>query len=214
MNPAYRFHLNQPILPRLATVGKYDGTHAALTAATTGGKVFIHDPHRRSEDEASGTGGAGDLRFLDVSQTVTGLLAGKLHSDSTKDLLLVRRPYSIFSTTTLLSIPTKKKVQVPITVIGGLFSFADGPSTPLPVHNSSQSSTGFHRLVFSASCFFLNFRNFKIREKSLHRQNLQFNSRTLWSSRCPLALGKIYRSLKTEAGVYNSILICISCVSS
>lgn len=37
--PIFTLKLNQKILPRLVTVGKYDGVHASLTAATNGGKV-------------------------------------------------------------------------------------------------------------------------------------------------------------------------------
>ena len=37
--PIFTLKLNQKILPRLVTVGSYDGIHPSLTAATTGGKV-------------------------------------------------------------------------------------------------------------------------------------------------------------------------------
>ncbi len=37
--PIFTLKLNQKILPRLVTVGHYDGKHPSLTAATNGGKV-------------------------------------------------------------------------------------------------------------------------------------------------------------------------------
>ena len=37
--PIFTLKLNQKIFPRQVTVGKYDGKHPSLTAATNGGKV-------------------------------------------------------------------------------------------------------------------------------------------------------------------------------
>jgi len=37
--PIFTFSLNQKILPGRITIGKYDGTHTCLTAATTADKV-------------------------------------------------------------------------------------------------------------------------------------------------------------------------------
>ncbi len=39
--PIFTLKLNQKVLPRLVTVGKYDGKHPCLTAATNGGKVSL-----------------------------------------------------------------------------------------------------------------------------------------------------------------------------
>ena len=39
--PVFTLKLNQKIVPRLVTVGRYDGSHPCLTAATSGGKVCI-----------------------------------------------------------------------------------------------------------------------------------------------------------------------------
>ena len=38
--PVFTLKLNQKILPRLVTVGHFDGEHPCLTAATSGGKVY------------------------------------------------------------------------------------------------------------------------------------------------------------------------------
>jgi hypothetical protein len=37
--PIFTFSLNQKLLPGRVTIGKYDGTHSCLTAATTADKV-------------------------------------------------------------------------------------------------------------------------------------------------------------------------------
>lgn len=37
--PVFTLKLQQRVAPRLVCVGRYDGRHASLTAATTGGKV-------------------------------------------------------------------------------------------------------------------------------------------------------------------------------
>lgn len=39
MIPVFTLKLNHKILPRLVTIGKYDGEHPCLTAATNGNKV-------------------------------------------------------------------------------------------------------------------------------------------------------------------------------
>jgi Bardet-Biedl syndrome 2 protein len=37
--PIFTFNLNHRLLPGRVTIGKYDGTHSCLTAATTADKV-------------------------------------------------------------------------------------------------------------------------------------------------------------------------------
>ena len=39
MVPVFTLKLQQKVVPRLVGVGRYDGRHASLTAATAGGKV-------------------------------------------------------------------------------------------------------------------------------------------------------------------------------
>lgn len=39
--PVFSFQIKYDILPGLVTVGKYDGSHSCLTAATTGVKVSV-----------------------------------------------------------------------------------------------------------------------------------------------------------------------------
>lgn len=39
IRPVFTLELNYKIIPGLVTIGKYDGTHPCLTAATTADKV-------------------------------------------------------------------------------------------------------------------------------------------------------------------------------
>jgi Bardet-Biedl syndrome 2 protein len=59
-----------------------------LAAATAGGRVFIHSPHEAGAQ--GGSGGAGPpVRFLNINREVTALAAGRLLSDSPRDILLI-----------------------------------------------------------------------------------------------------------------------------
>lgn len=43
VRPVFTLELNYKIIPGLVTIGKYDGTHSCITAATSTDKViFIH----------------------------------------------------------------------------------------------------------------------------------------------------------------------------
>ena len=46
--PVFTLKLHQKIYPRLVTVGKFDGIHPSIAAATTGGKVRMC--HSSSDD--------------------------------------------------------------------------------------------------------------------------------------------------------------------
>eukprot|EP00731_Ephydatia_muelleri_P025424 Em0017g507a len=94
--PVFTLKLNQKIFPRLVTVGKYDGKHPSLTAATTGNKVFLHSPHRRTSPSPNTTGGrlassntASDINLLTIGQHITSLTSGQLDPSVDGDVLLV-----------------------------------------------------------------------------------------------------------------------------
>eukprot|EP00906_Rhabdomonas_costata_P038539 RCo054403 len=90
--PAFQLSLNNSILEGMATVAKYDGKHPSLTCATSGGKVFVHNPHDRS-DAAPGqqpsTDAAAHTRYLNINRSVTALTSGPLNPKSPNDVLLV-----------------------------------------------------------------------------------------------------------------------------
>lgn len=45
IRPVFTLELNYKIIPSLITIGKYDGTHPCLTAATFADKVCIRLPN-------------------------------------------------------------------------------------------------------------------------------------------------------------------------
>ena len=90
----------------LAAVGRYDGRHPCLTAATSGGKVFVHNPHHAQQAAAGaeavggtevggGVGGTSEVSYLNAAAAVTALAAGCLDDEGRqganggRDVLLV-----------------------------------------------------------------------------------------------------------------------------
>ncbi|XP_077451373.1 BBSome complex member BBS2 [Stigmatopora argus] len=91
--PIFTLKLSHKINPRMVTVGKFDGIHPCLTAATQAGKVFIHNPHTHSQKPASHrlsqSTQDSDISLLNINQAVTCLTAGTLGPNTTGDTLLV-----------------------------------------------------------------------------------------------------------------------------
>ncbi|KAJ8398586.1 hypothetical protein AAFF_G00421140 [Aldrovandia affinis] len=91
--PIFTLKLNHKINPRMVTVGKFDGVHPCLTAATQAGKVFIHNPHGRGQRQAahrlSLSTQDSDISLLNINQAVSCLTAGTLGPGTTGDSLLV-----------------------------------------------------------------------------------------------------------------------------
>lgn len=109
--PVFTLNLNLKILPGRVTIGEYDGQHPCLTAATTGEKVFIHNPHQRL-GAASGRwfgGGSGggrmeasqgsqEVTMLNVNQRVTAVAAGNMDPlRSSHDTLLIGTPTNLLA---------------------------------------------------------------------------------------------------------------------
>ncbi|XP_073515184.1 BBSome complex member BBS2 [Phyllobates terribilis] len=91
--PIFTLKLNHKINPRMVTVGKYDGTHPCLTAATQAGKVFIHNPHARSQRFSANrlvhSAQESDISLLNINQSVSCLTAGALDPQLGCDSLIV-----------------------------------------------------------------------------------------------------------------------------
>ncbi|PIK53965.1 putative Bardet-Biedl syndrome 2 protein-like [Apostichopus japonicus] len=89
--PVFTLKLNHKINPRMVTVGKYDGIHPNLTAATTAGKVFIHNPHSRnlSGGRASELSLDSDISLLSINKGISAVAAGSLDPVGVSDMLLV-----------------------------------------------------------------------------------------------------------------------------
>uniref|UniRef100_A0A671M754 BBSome complex member BBS2 n=1 Tax=Sinocyclocheilus anshuiensis TaxID=1608454 RepID=A0A671M754_9TELE len=91
--PIFTLKLNHKINPRMVAIGKYDGIHPCLTAATQAGKVFIHNPHTQGQRPAahrlSQSTQDSDISLLNINQTVSCLTAGTLGPNTTGHTLLV-----------------------------------------------------------------------------------------------------------------------------
>ncbi|XP_026086419.1 Bardet-Biedl syndrome 2 protein homolog [Carassius auratus] len=91
--PIFTLKLNHKINPRMVAIGKYDGIHPCLTAATQAGKVFIHNPHTRGQRPAahrlSQSRQDSDISLLNINQAVSCLTAGTLGPNTTGHTLLV-----------------------------------------------------------------------------------------------------------------------------
>ncbi|KAM3829164.1 BBSome complex member BBS2 isoform 3-T3 [Vipera latastei] len=91
--PVFSLKLSHKILPRGVALGRYDGTHPCLTAATQAGKVFIHNPHGRGQHTNANrlalSAQDADISLLNINEAVSCLTAGMLNPDLGCDSLLV-----------------------------------------------------------------------------------------------------------------------------
>eukprot|EP00928_Gymnodinium_smaydae_P046709 TRINITY_DN31132_c0_g1_i1.p1 TRINITY_DN31132_c0_g1~~TRINITY_DN31132_c0_g1_i1.p1 ORF type:complete len:723 (-),score=166.02 TRINITY_DN31132_c0_g1_i1:61-2229(-) len=83
MIPAFQFSLGKQVMQGLVTVGKYDGRHPCLTAGTMAGKVVIHCPHNRAENEQN------EVMFLNINRKISAVRAGVLNPSLNRDVLMV-----------------------------------------------------------------------------------------------------------------------------
>mmetsp|Transcript_70315 Transcript_70315/g.195725 ORF Transcript_70315/g.195725 Transcript_70315/m.195725 type:complete len:722 (-) Transcript_70315:93-2258(-) len=83
MIPAFQFSLRHQVLQGLVTVGRYDGHHPCLTAGTTAGKVIIHCPHNRAENDHN------EVKLLNINRKITAVRAGMLNPSLTHDVVMV-----------------------------------------------------------------------------------------------------------------------------
>uniref|UniRef100_A0A2K5DIL9 Bardet-Biedl syndrome 2 protein homolog n=1 Tax=Aotus nancymaae TaxID=37293 RepID=A0A2K5DIL9_AOTNA len=93
MVPVFTLKLRHKISPRMVAIGRYDGTHPCLAAATQAGKVFIHNPHTRNQHFSSSrvfqSPLESDVSLLNINQAVSCLTAGVLNPELGCDTLLV-----------------------------------------------------------------------------------------------------------------------------
>uniref|UniRef100_A0A8D0EZV2 Bardet-Biedl syndrome 2 protein homolog n=1 Tax=Strix occidentalis caurina TaxID=311401 RepID=A0A8D0EZV2_STROC len=91
--PVFTLKLNHKILPRMVALGRYDGTHPCLAAATQAGKVFIHNPHARGQRTSTNrmvqSSQDSDISLLNINQGITCLASGVLNPQLGYDCLLV-----------------------------------------------------------------------------------------------------------------------------
>ncbi|XP_074896463.1 BBSome complex member BBS2 isoform X2 [Buteo buteo] len=91
--PVFTLKLNHKILPRMVALGRYDGTHPCLAAATQAGKVFIHNPYARGQRTSTNrmvqSNQDSDISLLNINQGITCLASGVLNPQLGYDCLLV-----------------------------------------------------------------------------------------------------------------------------
>ncbi|XP_057348697.1 Bardet-Biedl syndrome 2 protein isoform X2 [Manis pentadactyla] len=91
--PVFTLKLRHKIIPRMVAIGRYDGTHPCLAAATQAGKVFIHNPHTRNQHFSASrvvqSALESDVSLLNINQAVSCLTAGVLNPELGYDALLV-----------------------------------------------------------------------------------------------------------------------------
>ncbi|KAJ9598202.1 hypothetical protein L9F63_011122 [Diploptera punctata] len=98
--PIFTFNLNHKLLPGRVTIGKYDGTHSCLTAATTADKVLVHSPHKRmglAVGRVIPSDTNKELALLNINQSVTSLCAGNLNPADERDTLVVGTPTNLLA---------------------------------------------------------------------------------------------------------------------
>ncbi|KAG1682561.1 Bardet-Biedl syndrome 2 [Nymphon striatum] len=107
--PVFTLNLGYKILTRRLTVGKFDGEHPCIAAATTADKILIHSPHSKPINAnksgesssrfsvAQSSSASQDITFLNINQTVTALCCGKLKPNSNQDILVVGTATSVLA---------------------------------------------------------------------------------------------------------------------
>ncbi|XP_015513002.1 Bardet-Biedl syndrome 2 protein homolog isoform X1 [Neodiprion lecontei] len=91
---AFSLQLERKVESGLVACGKFDGSHACIVVATSGGNILVHSPHRRplpNPDDDPKTGRlawTGELAELRIGKQVTSLYAGRLGEDE-RDVLMI-----------------------------------------------------------------------------------------------------------------------------
>ncbi|XP_018496842.1 Bardet-Biedl syndrome 2 protein homolog [Galendromus occidentalis] len=102
MNAVFTFNLNHKILPRRVAVGRFDGTHPCIVAATSAEKVFVHNPHTKTKRQGDRwltdpAAAAADVSLLNINQKVSSLATGTLRPGSSEEVLVVGTPNSVLA---------------------------------------------------------------------------------------------------------------------
>ncbi|XP_076230796.1 BBSome complex member BBS2 [Calliopsis andreniformis] len=92
---AFSLNIQKHVEPGLVACGKFDGSHACLVAATFGGKILVHSPHRQPqikdqdhEQSNKKLSWSGELAELQIGAEITALCTGRLNEDE-RDILLI-----------------------------------------------------------------------------------------------------------------------------
>mmetsp|Transcript_123132 Transcript_123132/g.344667 ORF Transcript_123132/g.344667 Transcript_123132/m.344667 type:complete len:722 (-) Transcript_123132:352-2517(-) len=129
MQPAFQFSLGHQVLQGLVAVGKYDGKHPCLTAGTTAGKVLIHCPHSRADNDQQ------EVIFLNINKKITSVCTGLLNPNLGHDVLMVGTQTSLVAYdveenadlfykevhdgVNVIAFGNIRNISVPVCVVGG-----------------------------------------------------------------------------------------------
>ena len=134
MKSAFRFELGSEISPGLVTVGRFDGIHPSLAAATRTGKLVLHSPHQNAAFSADDRDVTGAVRQLKINNRVTAIATSCLDPSSSStpgaDSLLIG------TETTLQAFDVEENRDLFFTEVG------DGISTIVCGHLGGMSSDG------------------------------------------------------------------------
>uniref|UniRef100_A0A8C2SVT2 Bardet-Biedl syndrome 2 protein homolog n=1 Tax=Coturnix japonica TaxID=93934 RepID=A0A8C2SVT2_COTJA len=91
--PVFTLKLSHKLQPRTVALGRFDGAHPCLAAATQAGKVLVHSPHapgpRTGGSRAAPSIQDTHVSLLSINQAVTCVAAGPLRAALRRDCLLV-----------------------------------------------------------------------------------------------------------------------------
>ena len=98
MTESFNFHLGKSIHKGKVVVGTFYGSKPTLAAATTAGRILVHNPHERASAAAaaaaipgglSGSSAPESVSYLNINREVTALSAGRLRESEKRDTLFV-----------------------------------------------------------------------------------------------------------------------------
>ncbi|XP_067209756.1 Bardet-Biedl syndrome 2 protein homolog [Linepithema humile] len=91
----FSLNIQKHIKAGLVESGKFDGSHACLAAATPGGTILVHSPHRQPQvnfsdhkQSSKRLSWSGELAELQIGTEVKSLCTGRLREDE-RDVLLI-----------------------------------------------------------------------------------------------------------------------------
>ena len=139
---AYNFSLNHNLPVGLVTINKFDGQSPALASCTTGGKILVHSPHSKDDNDLMSGMKSKDVQYLNVNKDVVCLTGGKLNKDIDREILMIG------SRTNLLAYDINenadvfdKEVQDGINCM--IFAKDLNPEWPMVITGGNLSLTGF-----------------------------------------------------------------------
>ncbi|XP_022711587.1 Bardet-Biedl syndrome 2 protein homolog [Varroa jacobsoni] len=102
MNAVFTFNLAHKILPRRVAIGRFDGTHPCIVAATSADKIFVHNPHTKAKREGDRwlvdpTAAAADVALLNFNQKVATLATGTLRPGAAEEVLVIGTPNAVLA---------------------------------------------------------------------------------------------------------------------